>query len=148
MQKFKFTLETVRSHRTLLEERAMLAFAALQNEVAACTARIAALQLEFSRVVSSRPARLNVEELTLRERHLDGLRLCIENEERVREGLYARLEDARANLVSKRQDRETVDRLREIELAEHRKETDRREQESIDELATLRHSRGRAENGS
>ena len=141
MQKFKFKLETVRSHRTVLEERAMLAFAALQSEVAATTARIAALQLEFERVVSSRPARFDVEELALRERHLDDLRGRIESEERVREGLQARLEDARANLVSKRQDRETVDRLREIELAEHRKETARREQEMIDELATMRHSR-------
>lgn len=125
----------------------MLAFAALQGEVAACTAQIAALQLEFSRVVSDRPARLNVEELTLRERHLDGLRHRIENAERVREGLLARLEDARASLVSKRQDRQTVDRLREIEMGEHRKEADRREQGSIDELATLRHSRGRTANG-
>ena len=141
MKKFKFKLETVLSHRTVLEEQAMRAFAEVQNELAACLARIVAMQMEFHQVVSTRPKTFDAEEMTLRERHLDQLRNRIEVQERLREGLAARLEDARERLVSARQDRETVGGLREIELAGYRKEVLKADQDAIDELATMRHNR-------
>ena len=141
MQKFKFKLETVLNHRTVLAEQSMRAFAKAQGELAACIARVAALQMEFQQVVGNRPTSFDVEEMALRERHLDNLRSRIEQQERLQEGLAAGLEDARRHLVKSRQDRETVERLREIELADHRKRADKAEQDAMDELATLRHAR-------
>ena len=119
----------------------MQAFAAAQGELAACVAREAALQMEFRQVVSSRPALFNVEEITLRERTLDSILSQIDQLERLREGLEARLDDERLRLVKARQDRETVGRLREIESAEHRRNADKVEQDAMDELATIRYGR-------
>src|SRR6266540_3178741 len=98
MHKFKFKLESVLKHRTVLEEQAMQAFAVAQNELAACVARQAALQMEFQNVVGSRPeldAKFGIDEIKLRERHLDNLLSLIEQQERMREGLSARLDDER-----------------------------------------------------
>jgi flagellar protein FliJ len=141
MQKFKFKLESVLKHRTVLEEQAMQAFAVAQNELAACVARQTVLQMEFQSVVGSRSELFDVDEIKLRERHLDNLLSLIEQQERIREGLSARLEDERIKLVKSRQDRETVSRLREIQNAEHQKQAEKREQEAMDELATLGHGR-------
>jgi flagellar export protein FliJ len=139
MQKFKFKLESVLKHRTVLEEQAMLSFAAAQNELAACLARATALRMEFQQLVKKRPELFDVEEITLREGHLDSLLNMIEQQERIREGLEARLDDERVKLLKSRQERQTVTRLREIRYAEHKRESDRIEQEAIDELATLRY---------
>lgn len=143
MQKFKFKLETVLKHRAALEEQAMRTFAAVQSELAACVARIAALEMEFQQVVSNRSKSFEVEEIALRERHLDALRGRIDDQERLREGLEARLDDARKHLVKSRQDREMVERLRQIELAEHARKALKADQDAIDEMATLRHGRER-----
>jgi flagellar FliJ protein len=145
MQKYKFKLETVLNHRAVLEEQAMQAFAEAQGQLAACTARIAALQLEFQQVVSSRPKTFDAEEMAMRERHLDNLRSRIEQQERIREALEARLEDTRNHLVKSRRDRETVARLKEIDFEEHRKKVEKAEQDAIDELATMRHRRAGGE---
>jgi flagellar protein FliJ len=144
MLKFKFKLETVLKHRAVLEEQAMQAFAEAQSRLAACIARAAALELQFQQVVLSRPSSFDaceIEQLALRERHLDSLRRQIEEQERMREGLEARLEDSRVLLVRTRQNRQTVDRLREIDLAEYRKSVDKAEQDAMDELATIRFER-------
>jgi flagellar protein FliJ len=144
MLKFKFKLETVLKHRAVLEEQAMQAFAEAQSRLAACIARAAALELQFQQVVLSRPSSFDaceIEQLALRERHLDSLRRQIEEQERMREGLEARLEDSRVLLVRTRQNRQTVDRLREIDLAEYRKLVDKAEQDAMDELATIRFER-------
>ncbi len=142
MQKFKFKLEAVLNHRTVLAEQSMRAFAKAQGELAACIARIAAMRMEFEQVVANRPRAFDAEEMTLRERHLDHLRHNIEQQERLQEGLAARLEDARQHLVRSRQDRETVARLREIALEDHRKQVGKAEQDAIDETATLRFGKG------
>jgi flagellar export protein FliJ len=138
MQKFRFKLESVLRQRTVLEEQAMMSFAAAQNELAACVARISGLQMQFHHLAQERPKAFDVEELKLRERHLDSLLLLIEQQERLREGLEARLEDERIGLMKSRQDRQSVGRLREIRQAEHKREFDRQEQETFDELATVR----------
>ena len=143
MQKFKFKLETVLKHRAVLEEQSMRAFATAQGELAACVARIAVLQMEFQQVVANRSKNFEVEEIALRERHLDTLRGRIEQQERLREGLEARMDDARKHLVKSRQDREMVERLRQIKLAEHAAKALKVDQDAIDEMATLRHGRSR-----
>ena len=121
----------------------MRAFATAQGELAACVARIAVLQMEFQQVVANRSKNFEVEEIALRERHLDTLRGRIEQQERLREGLEARMDDARKHLVKSRQDREMVERLRQIKLAEHAAKALKVDQDAIDEMATLRHGRSR-----
>ena len=149
MRKFRFKLETVAHHRTVLEQQAMQLFATIHGELAVSIQRIELLEAQFREVLEGRAVfgiepsdrGIAVEELLLRERELDGLRLKIEEEGRVREGLEARLEDARKALVHSRQDRETIERLREIDREAHRFAIEKYGQDLIDELATMRHGR-------
>src|SRR5579871_3492206 len=98
MRRFRFRFETVLRHRTILEELRLQAFAVIQNEMATIDARVAAYRSEYTRTVAGRPTSLDVDDIKRREQYLDALNARLEQEQRVREGIAARLEDARVAL--------------------------------------------------
>src|SRR5437764_2465699 len=106
MKRFKFRFEAVLKHRAVIEQTRLLAFAGAQSELAACDNRLAACREEFSRTVTDRPTRIDVEDIPRRERYLDTLNARITQDERTREGLAARMDDARVALITARQARE------------------------------------------
>ena len=138
MKRFRFRFEAVLKHRTITEDLRMQDFARLQSELAACDVRVETLQSEFSRSMAERPTRVDVEDFPRRERYLDTLRVRIEQEERIREGIAARLDDARLALIAARQAREALERIQTADREMHRKVNALAEQNAVDEIATQR----------
>src|SRR5579872_3440989 len=138
MRRFKFRFETVLKHRTILEEMRMQAFAIVQQEMVTVDARLAASRAEYARTVAGRPSSLDVEDIARRERYLDTLSARLAQEERVREGIAARLEDARVALLEARQACKALERVREQDLQEYMRLTAQAEQTAMDEMATQR----------
>lgn len=145
MKRFKFRFEAVLKHRAITEELRTQEFARVQGELAACDGRIAASRREFEVTVASRPERIDVEDLPRRESYLDALRARIEQETRIREGIAARLEDARVALVAAKQAREALERIRESDYETYRREATLAEQNALDEIASQRFQRAAAE---
>lgn len=141
MRRFRFRLEAVLRQRVMREEAALQAFAVVQGEMELSKARVTAAWQEYDHTVANRPTVIDVIAIAQREWYLDTLRARIEQEERIQEGIAARLEDARLALVEARQAREAIDRLRESEFNEYKRHIARLEQEVLDEIATLRHTR-------
>jgi len=141
VRRYRFKLESVLKYRTVVEELRLQAFATVQAEMAACDARLAAFRDELTRTAIGRPGCIDLEEIARREAYMDVLRARLAQEESVREGITARLEDARASLVQARQAREAMERLRRHDYADYLRLANKAEQEIIDETATLRHGR-------
>ena len=141
MRRFKFRLEAVMKHRAVVEEQKLQAFATVPREMAESDVRIAVLRAEYESTVASRPEHIDVADIARRERYIDTLNVQIAEEERVREGISARLDDARAALIVARQAREAIERIREKDYFAHLQSAVREEQIAIDEIATLRHAR-------
>jgi flagellar export protein FliJ len=141
MKRFKFRLEAVLNHRVIQEELALSDFAKAQAEAAANEAHLTALRMKFDSVVGGRSTAINVMDIALRERYLDCLRTEIHTEERTRETLLANLQDALARLVSARQAREGIEKIRQSDLEAYRRAELHAEQESLDEMTTMRRLR-------
>jgi flagellar FliJ protein len=141
VKRFIFRFEAVLKHRAITEELRTEEFARVQAELAACDGRIAACRREFDITVSGRPERIDVEDFPRREHYLDTLRARIEQETRIREGIAARLEDARRALVAAKQAREALERIRETDFDAYRREAARAEQNALDEVASQRFQR-------
>jgi flagellar FliJ protein len=144
VKRFKFRFEAVLKHRTITEDLRLQELAALQAELAICDGRIAACKGEFDRTIAERPGQIDVEDFPRREQYLDTLRSRIEQEERIREGVAARVEDARIALIAARQAREALERLREADYKEYCREAALFEQNAIDEMSTQRFQRARS----
>jgi flagellar export protein FliJ len=143
MLRFKFRLEAVLRHRTVIEDQKLRAFALVHTEMALVDERLAALRGDFDRTVGGRPRRIDVTDIGRRERYLDAVGAQIQQHERVREGIAARLEAARLELIAARQDREAVQRVHDNDYAAHVAAARREEQMSIDEIATMRYRSSR-----
>lgn len=141
MKRFRFRLQTVLNHRAILEERAGQVFAALQQQLTACDMRIARLKKEYADAVADRQAHFDPIDIHYREKYLDGLLSLREQEERQREGIQARLSDAREALVAAKQEREAIERIRDREYDAYLAEVHHVEQERLDEMATMQHIR-------
>ena len=142
MKKFKFNLQAVLNHRAVLENLRRQALAVVQHELAACDGRLAEYRAVFSATILGRNTQLDLEDLNRRERYLDTLAVRIVSEERVREGIAARFDDARSALLCARQAREAIERVREKAHTSYVEEALRAEQNMLDELSAARHGRG------
>lgn len=144
MKRFTFRLDAVLKHRAITEQLRLQEIAVVQTELAVCDARIAGCRREFDRTVAERPDRIDVEDFPRREQYLDAVRERIEQQERIREGIAARLEDARLALIAAQQAREALERIREADHKEYCREAALAEQNAIDEMSTQRFKRARA----
>jgi flagellar FliJ protein len=140
VRKFQFRLQSVLKYRITLEELRRHAFALVQSELIACDSRIAALRAECARTLAGRHS-LDIWDIEQRERYIDTLNASIEREQRVREGILARLEDARCALIAAKQAREALERIRQSDFEEFVQQEGRKEHALLDEMATLRHTR-------
>ena len=141
MKRFKFRFEAVLKHRAVTEQTRLLTYARAQTELAASDVRLVTCRQEYSRTIAERPKRIDIEDIPRRERYIDTLNARIAQEERIREGLAARSEDARAALITARQAREALERIRESDHAEFERLGAVAEQNEIDEMSTQRHRR-------
>ena len=144
MKRFVFRFEAVLKHRVVTEELRLQELARVQGEMSVCEGRIAQCRSEFDRTMVERPARIDVEDFPRREQYLDTLGVRIQQEERIHEGIAARLEDARLAVIAARQAREALERIRETDREKHRRDGLLAEQSALDEIATQRFGRSRA----
>lgn len=140
MPRFRFRLQQVLDYREQLEEQAKLAFAhaksahdAQQRHVADAHAAIA----EAERKLYA-DARLTRDELWLQRNFLCGLRADLTRAELRLRMLAQMMEQARAELVKKSQDRKLLEKLKDKQAARHAHDEILREQRTYDETATLR----------
>ena|SRR5207302_4002813 len=141
MRRFKFRFEAVLKHRAVMEDMRAHAVAAVQQELAACEARLAGLRERYERTLADRPNLLDLMEIALRESYVDSLRSRIEQEERIHEGIVARIEDARVALVAARQAREAIAKIRDRDHEKHVYLAHKAEQDRLDEIGMTRHGR-------
>ena len=141
MRRFRFKLETVLRHRAIIERQRQQALAEVQNEMAACEVRLSAHLAEHGRTAKGGSGYLDMQDIAQREVYLAVLDARIAQEERIREGIAARLTDARTALLSARQARESIERVRLRHAEEHLYLTARAEQADLDEAGTLRHGK-------
>jgi flagellar export protein FliJ len=144
VRRFRFKLETVLRHRQLMESQRLQQLATVQEELRVCDALIAELRDDVDRTLREWPTVVNVVDFALREQFIDAVAARIVREQRVREGIVARLDDARAALILARQERETIERVREREHQEYVAAADRAAQGALDEIAAIRHGRNAA----
>ncbi len=144
MKRFKFRFEAVLKHRAVIEELRMHEYVRIQDELAICEARLAGCRDQYARTIAERPAKIDFEDIPRRERYLDVLNARIAQEERLREGIAARLDDARTALIAARQAREALKRIREADQAEHLRLALLAEQNALDEMSSQRYRRAQA----
>jgi flagellar protein FliJ len=141
VRRFKFRLEAVLKHRAVMEELAQQAFAKVQLELKAADQALAELRTAYAEAIGGRAAGVDLEDVSRRERYIDALLMRIGEQERVIEGINARLNDARMALVSARQAREAIERVKEQDYRQYLQDVTHEEQRLIDEMATARHGR-------
>jgi flagellar export protein FliJ len=146
MQRFRFRLEAVLRHRETIESLREQDFAAAQSVVRGIEARIAQLWHEFRRVVMGRPVGeayqpFDATQIYDRERYLETVQAAIAQQERKLEAAQIVLEEKRVALVAARQARESVSHLHNRDLIAHVALCNKLEQDALDEMATLRHTR-------
>lgn len=141
MRRFQYRLETVLRHRATLERLRLQAFAEVQYQLADSDRRLARLAGERERLHSTWPRRVDLSDIERREAYLAVLAAQLEREQRIREGIVARLEEARAALLEARRARQAIENLRAKALEEYQLEALRSEQNVLDEIATMRRVR-------
>jgi flagellar FliJ protein len=145
MKRFQFTLDPALRLRRRREEEAQVALAERQRSLVREEAQLAELRRDLRRHEQARAdlqrRALDVSALVDADRYGDALyRALLLQEERVHAAAEA-VEAARAQLHRCRVDRETLERLRERRLEDHRREALREEQEALDEAFVLRWKR-------
>ncbi len=145
MRRFTFRLETVLRHRETLETLREQEFANAQGNWQTLKIRLAGLEDEFARIVAGRPGKVgeafDAHLIFDRERYLLTLQAAIEQQTRRVEAAQIVAEETRQAMLLARQARQAVTQLREKDLVLHTEEAQKSEQETLDELATIRYIR-------
>jgi flagellar export protein FliJ len=150
MRRFRFRLEAVLRHRETLEGIREQEFGAAQSRLQAEQARMDQLRAEFDHCVAGRPGGSQGEHFDAhaiydRERYLETLQAAMEQQSRRLEAASLTADEKRMALVTARQAREAVSRLRDQDLAEHTAQGLKQEQDTLDEQATQRFFRATVE---
>ena len=144
MRRFRFRLQAVLEYRETLERLREQDFLNAQGHLQTIEQRIAALKTDYRDTLSARPGcrpgeHFDAPGIQDRERYLAAALENILRMERSAEAARVVAEEMRSALVKARQAREAVSRLREQDLEAYTIETLKREQEELDEMATIRH---------
>jgi flagellar FliJ protein len=124
-----------------MEELKMQALAEVQMELTECDERIISFLKEYEKTLMARPDVMNLEDFQVREQYLDILNQNISREERRKEGILGRVEEARQELVAASQARQAIERIRQKDQIEFQRELMKTEQEMLDEIASIRYIR-------
>lgn len=145
MRRFTFRLETVLRHRETLETLREQEFANAQGNWQTLKIRLAGLQDDFAHVVAGRPGKagepFDARLIFDRERYLQTLQAAIEQQNRRVEAAQIVAEETRQAMLVARQAREAVTQLHDKDLVLHTEQAQKQDQETLDELATLRYVR-------
>ena len=140
MRPFHFSLEQVLRYRKQLEEQAMLALARStaardkrQREKEACSRAMEEQQAKLTRITD-----LNAEERWLISGYLTGLTHDYEQATIDLVALEEEVDRARTQLTEKAQERKLLEKLKEKQAARHAKTEEYHEQQTIDDIATIR----------
>jgi flagellar FliJ protein len=142
MRRFRFSLDPVLRLRRRLEEQAQVELAQqqrrLEREKAELEQALQAHQaFEAYRTTLQRDS-VEIPALVEADRYVQSLAELIgQRRQRVQEAAAA-VESGLQSLQQRRLERETLDRLRELRLAEHQEKELRAEQQSLDEVSVLR----------
>lgn len=172
MKRFTFRLETLLKHREMLEDLRDQEFALAQGRHEAAKAQLATLEAHYQRTLAERPslstqafgqaygaraadggqtwdargdASFDAPALQSREKYVEALQFRIaEQAERVE---VARLivEEMRVAMIAAKQAREAVSRLRDKDFVDYQAEAQRKTQETLDEIASVRFARQQIE---
>jgi flagellar FliJ protein len=146
MKRFTFRLETVLRHREIVSELREQEFALAQGRYELAQKQLADLELHYRGTVAMRPdaaanTAFNAAAIHSREKYLEALsEQIIRQQERVD---VARMiaDEIRAQMVTARQAKEAVQRLRDKDFAAYRAEVEHKTQEALDEIASVRFAR-------
>jgi flagellar export protein FliJ len=146
MKRFVFRLETVLRHREIVSELREQEFAQAHGRYEVAQKRFEDLETHHRETVAKRPgadgvSSFNAAAIQSREKYLEALSAQIlQQYERVE---VARMiaDEKRAQMVSARQAKEAVVKLRDKDLAAHQAEVEHKTQEALDEIASVRFQR-------
>ncbi len=146
MRRFIFQLEAVLRHRETIENLREQDYSMAQGQLLAAEARIAELRREFRDTIAGRPGTVSGQKFDApaildRERYLESLLAGIEQQERRAETARIVAAEMLKALVAARQAREAVTSLKEKEKAAYVSLSLKQEQDTMDEMATLRYTR-------
>lgn len=149
MKRFTFRLETVLRHREILSEQREQEFALAQGRYEVAKNRLSDLEAHYRETVANRPGAdsgsgFNAAAIQSRERYLEALGNQIEQQSELTDISRMISEEKRAQMVTARQAKEAVSRLRDKDLAAYRTELERKTQEALDEIASVRFLRQKA----
>ena len=144
MRKFRFNLQKVLDYRETVEDKLMSELATIQAELDRATARLHDLMRARNRFREHMRQRLSggsPDEIKQASEYLDELNNCL----RAQASAVRRVTEARdgklAEVLEASKDRKMLERLRDQRKTEHRSETEHQEQEFLDDIAGIHHSR-------
>jgi len=135
--RFKFRLEQVLKYRNQLEDQAKMAFGRAQAELAAQVEKHK--QLERTLVVQENLPYQDPQEYWLRSNFIRSLKEDIMQSELTRQRLELLVERRRHELVKASQERQLLDKLKEKQAERYAHEEEIKEQNNLDEIASIRH---------
>lgn len=145
MKKFQFKLQTLLEQRKAKEDRLLGELAELRREEAGELVRLVRLkdELDAARqgMASAHARSAPVEELAQRDEHMKAKRDDVRLQELTLKAVQDRVEAKRRELVTAMKDRKVLEALRDRQEQEYLRECARAEQNTLDEIASVRYAR-------
>ena len=146
MKRFIFRLETLLKHRETLEDLREQEFAVAQGRHDAARQQLDALLTHYRQTVAERPgaetgSRFNAPAIQSREKYIEALQQQIAQQTEHIELARLIAEEMRVEMVAAKQKREAVSQLRDKDHADYVAEVQRKTQEGLDEIASMRFAR-------
>jgi len=142
MKRFVFRLETVLRHREIVAELREQEFALAHGRYEVAQQRLEDLEAHHRDTVAQRPgadngASFNAAAIQSREQYLEALSEQIAQQIELVDVARMISEEKRAGMVSARQAKEAVIKLRDKDLAAYQAGAERKTQEALDEIASI-----------
>jgi len=146
MKRFKFRLQTVLDQRQTVEDRLLAELAELRREEQAEIHRLRALESVLASaerlLESALQENRNADEISRRDDYAKTMRDDVRLQELTLEAVQRRVEAKRVELIDAMRDRKVMEALRDRQQREYLMAQARAEQNSLDEIASLRFARG------
>jgi flagellar export protein FliJ len=147
MKKFKFTLQTVHNVREMKQEKEQLVLSQLQNEAAKAAEQIEKIEEAYLQAIENYGRKLgsgrvmNIGEMELEAMHISAL----ERQKRRAHEILSEKKQAcilqSTKLAAASREVKITERLRENQVLRHRIETDKQEQNALDEMVSANFAR-------
>ncbi|SIO01104.1 flagellar export protein FliJ [Halodesulfovibrio marinisediminis] len=138
MAPFKFKLQQVLEYRTQLEDQAKLVMAEVQRKYEKQVQRVDGLRESFAENQALMSSTSDPAQAWIIRNFLQGVRQDISTAEHRLLTLAQELHSARQDLTEKSQEKKLLEKLKENQAKRHAHEEKTKEQQQLDETATLR----------